>query len=101
MSAPRLEIRWGGEIFAPDLVTADGTKGCAVAEVFGADGDPDSGRWDPDALALARRIVASGPLLAVLKECVAWMDAPHRATPLQASILADARAVIEKAERGA
>jgi hypothetical protein len=40
-------------------------------------------------------------LLALLDECVAWMDAPHRQTPLSRAIVADAKRVLDAANGGA
>jgi len=40
-------------------------------------------------------------LLAALDECVAWMDAPHRETPLSRAIVADAKRILDAATGGA
>lgn len=40
-------------------------------------------------------------LLASLQECVAWMDAPHRETPLSRAIVADAKRILDAARGGA
>ena len=40
-------------------------------------------------------------LVAALRECVAWMDAPHRETPLSRAIVADAKRILDAAKGGA
>lgn len=40
-------------------------------------------------------------LAAALRECVAWMDAAHRETPLSRAIVADAKRILDAAKGGA
>ena len=95
----------GESAFEPLAVIADRpVKDGQRRVVIGHSGMVEVARMDyfPDGKSegYLRLLLSAPELLHALEECVAWMDAPHRATPLQAAILKEARAAIAKVEGG-
>jgi hypothetical protein len=92
-----------GSPFLPMRVLHDaaGDDGQRAA-VLGHSGDVEVARMDyypgGKSEAYLRLLCAAPEIYEALLECVAWMDAPHRATPLQQAILATAKEALARVE---